>query len=158
MKKLVYILLLMPILFSAQFTISDSSDNWIEIGKTYGSFKLSQKSDKSKAKIEYASVNGSLLTNINLTLHEFVFSTDAETLDKLYNIIKETFEAKKIEEITLEFPEGKMYLNFYKALGSYGFQFRFDNESPIADQTNSLAKRESYGYNMKNINKIFGRK
>lgn len=158
MKKTILILFFcFSFLGFGQFTVSDTSNNWIEIGKAYGRIFLSQNTDKTKAKIKYVSVGGSLLGNIDITEHEFTFSTTGDTLDKLHELIKSKLKSKVVEEITLDFPEGKMYLDFDKAFGSYFVQFKFDNESTINDKTNTnTSKRESYGFKIKEIDKLFG--
>ena len=46
--------------------------------------------------------------------YEFEFTTEPDTLEKLHGLIKENLEKKKVEILTLTFPEGKMYLNFMK--------------------------------------------
>lgn len=58
--------------------------------------------------------------------------------------------------LTLEFPEGNMYLNFYKSFGTFGFNLKFDNISPILDKSANL-KRQTAGLTAKNAQKLFGK-
>ncbi len=88
--------------------------------------------------------------------YEFEFTTEPDTLEKLHGLIKENLEKKKVEILTLTFPEGKMYLNFMKSLGSYYVNFQFENKSSIIDN-NSTSKRETYALNLKRLNKFFGK-
>ncbi|MVW92398.1 hypothetical protein FCL53_10520 [Elizabethkingia meningoseptica] len=160
MKKILSILLLtISILSFAQFTVTDTSENWVEIGKAWNRVILQQRTDKTKAKILYLDTNAILNRNLYspTTQYSFEFSTQEDTLEKIYEIIKSHFESKKIEELTLDFPEGKMYIDFYKTMGSYGVQFKFDNKSESLDKNSSGSKRETFGFNLNQVNKIFGK-
>ena len=160
MKKitLFFAILISGIAFS-QFKVTDSSADWTEIGKYLNAIKLYQNSDKTKAKIWYLDFNTVVgRTNVfSPTMdYEFVFSTEPDTLDKLYDIISQKLVDKKNESLTLEFPEGKMHLNFAKSFGSRYMNFSFENNSGILDKSSS-AKRDSYGLDQKRLNKLFGK-
>lgn len=157
MKKLFLLFILFWGYAFGQFTISN--DNWAEKGKYLQAIKLYQNEDKTKAKIWYIDFNTVLQkTNVlSPTMdYEFEFTTEPDTLEKLHGLIKENLEKKKVEILTLTFPEGKMYLNFMKSLGSYYVNFQFENKSSIIDN-NSTSKRETYALNLKRLNKFFGK-
>jgi|SRR5690606_35409241 len=152
MKKIIllFALIVSGIVYS-QFTISDSSKDWIRIGNLYHYISLNSKNDKAKfIYIDQNSTNGNITSK-----YEFTFSTEYDTLNKLYNLIKEHFVEKKIERLTLEFPEGNLYLNFIKPLGSYTLIMEFDNKDGILEQ-NSATVRKSFPLNMKSVDSIFG--
>lgn len=157
MKKLFLLFILFSGFVFGQFTVT--KENWIEKGKYLQAIKLYQNEDKTKAKIWYLDFNTVLQkTNVlSPTMdYEFEFTTEPDTLDKLYDLIKDNLEKKNIEVLTLTFPEGKMHLNFMKSLGSYYVNFQFENKSSIIDNT-STSKRETYALNLKRLNKFFGK-
>ncbi|MDV4026208.1 hypothetical protein CMT52_17900 [Elizabethkingia anophelis] len=160
MKKILSILLLSFSLLSfSQFKVVGSSNEWSLIGKGNNAIKLYQ--NDSMAKIEYIDY-GTSITRTNVlsptTAYEFKFSAKQDDLNKLYDLIIEKYNARKVEEITLEFPEGNMYLNFYKdIMGSFGFNFKFDNKTEIIDKNSIGSKRQTYALNIKQINKLFGK-
>lgn len=154
-------ILILFILFSGyaygQFTVSNS--NWTEKGRYLQAIKLYQNDDKTKAKIWYVDFN-TILQKTNILSptmdYEFEFSTEPDTLDKLYDLIKVTLEKKTTEVISVTFPEGIMHLNFMKSLGSYYVNFQFENKSSIIDN-NSTSRRETYALNLKRLDKFFGK-
>lgn len=145
MKKLFILLILMSGFAFGQFTVVETSNNWIESGQIFNNFKLYQNKEKTKAKIEFLNINKSLSKS------QFVFSVDATTLDKLYDLIKQKYEEDKVQIITLDFPEGVMYLNFYKSLGTYNFNFRF------TDKTNPNVVSETIPIGLNELNKLFNK-
>lgn len=159
MRKLILVFMLISGFAFGQFTVTDTSKNWTEVGKYLNAIKLYQNSEKTKAKIWYVDFNSVISTNIlsPTTDYEFEFSTEPDTLDKLYTLIKDKLEPKNTEEITLDFPEGQMKISVFKTFGNYFANLHFDNKSAILDQ-NSTAKRETYGIDIKRLNKLFGKK
>lgn len=160
MKKLILLFtLLVSGIFFSQFTVSDSSDNWEKIGNASAHTILYQKKDKTSAKIEYRDFQSlTLLTPsaMNLNYYEFKFSTDESTLDKIYQIFKDHFTSKKEETITLDFPEGKMLLEFGKSLGSYYCNFKFDKANTLIDKGDTSI-RSSGAMKEKQLDKLFGK-
>ncbi|HBR10685.1 MAG TPA: hypothetical protein DD740_00445 [Chryseobacterium sp.] len=158
MKKLI---LLFALIWSAmsfgQFKVSGSSDDWKEVGNSRNQIFLYSKGDK--AKIKYLEWNTAVRGNLfdPAGIYEFTFSIEPDTLDKLYNIIIDHFNSRKREVLTLEFPEGNMYLNFYSSLGFYGFNFQFDKTNQLSDK-NSTEKRNSFGLDKKQTMKLFDKK
>ena len=161
MKKILSILLLTLSVFSlAQFKVIGSSNEWRLIGKYYNELKLYK--SENKAKFVYLDWNSIVGNNRNMynptSDYEFEFSAKQEDLDKLYDLIIEKYNARKEEEIALEFPEGNIYLSFFKAaFGSFTFVFKFDNKSSGMDKNSSGSKRQTYPFEIKQINKIFGK-
>lgn len=122
-------------------------------------YKSCQNSTQTTAKIWYVDINtATAKTNIfsPTTDYEFQFSTDAQTLVKLYELIGQRLKEKRPEIITLEFPEGSMKLNFFKSLGEFYVNFHFSNMSEILDK-NSNSHRETYALDQKRLDKFFGR-
>ena len=160
MKKLILLLTLISGFVYGQFTVKDTSDNWEKIGNAYAHTILYQKTDKTKAKIEYRdfqSLNLLQVNNADFSYYTFEFSTDAETLDKIYQIFKEHLESKKEETITLEFPEGNMILEFTKGIGGFYGIFKFDKVNALIDKGDHSI-RTAGALNMKLVNKLFGKK
>ena len=157
MKNLILIFTLISGFAFGQFTIKESSDDWQLIGKPFAALKLLKKDNKAKlVYIDYETAANKTNIFSPSTEYTFEFSIDDQTLDNLYNLIAEHFKTKKKEEITLEFPEGKMYLLFYNFFG-YGVQFKFDAESNLVDK-NSSYKRSTFGLDLKSVNLLFGKK
>lgn len=157
MKNISLLFVLISGLSFGQFSVTENK--WIEKGKYLQAIKLYENADQTKVKIWYVDFNTVMQrTNIlSPTMdYEFEFTADSETLDKLYNLIRENLENKKETVLTLDFPEGKMYLNFMKSLGSYYVNFQFENKSSLMD-SNSTSKRETYALNLKRLNKFFGK-
>ena len=103
MKKLLLFAVLISGFVFGQFKITDSSDNWEKVGNVQQFIFLYQKQDKSKAIIEYRDYT-TISTNpfgLDLSYYTFEFSTEPDTLDKIYQIIKDHFESKKQETMTL---------------------------------------------------------
>lgn len=161
MKKVVlFFALIWSAMSFAQFKVSGSSTEWKTIGKYLAVIELSTKTDSTKAMIKYLDYDAVLQRNIfSPTVdYSFEFSTDKNTLDDLYNLITDKLKNKKIEVVTLDFPEGKMYLNFdYSTFSGYYMTFQFDNNSLGLDKNSSGSKRSSYGLTLDRINKIFGK-
>lgn len=156
MKKLTLLFLFLSSFAFGQFTVT--TEKWNEVGKYLNAIKLYQNEDKSKAKLWYLDYNSVLRQNVfSPTMdYEFEFATDPDTLDKIYNIIKEKLEKQEEEVVVLNFPEGTMKLSFFKALGKVYMNFKFENSSVILDK-NSTSERESYGLNLKRLNQLFGK-
>ena len=94
---------------------------------------------------------------MDFSFYTFEFSTDAETLDKIYQIFKDHFDTKKAETITLEFPEGNMVLEFGRAIGGFYGNFKFEKANNLIDKgDNSIRSTGALG--MKQLNKLFGKK
>jgi len=160
MKKLILLLTLISGFVYGQFTVKDTSDNWEKIGNAYAHTILYQKTNKTKAKIEYRDfqpLNLLQVNNADFSYYTFEFSTDAETLDKIYQIFKEHLESKKEETITLEFPEGNMILEFTKGIGGFYGIFKFDKVNTLIDKGDHSI-RSAGALNMKLVNKLFGKK
>lgn len=160
MKKLLilFALIISGIAFG-QFTVSDSSENWEKIGNAYAHTILYQKKDKSKAKIEYRDFQNQFTLaggNIDLTYYNFEFSTEPDTLDKMYLIFKDHFASKKVETLTLQFPEGKIIIEFGKALGTYYALMQFEKANILLDQ-GERAIKSTGSMKEKQIDKLFGK-
>ena len=67
---------------------------------------------------------------------------------------------KAIEKLTLEFPEGNMYLIFDKTIfGKHYFQFAFDNTTPLIDSKNTTKnERDAWPLGQKDVDTLFGKK
>jgi hypothetical protein len=142
-----------------QFTVSDSSENWEKIGNVYAHTILYQKKDKTKSKIQYRDFQPINLLSVNaliLDYYEFEFSTEPDTLDKIYGIMKDHFHNKKEETLTLDFPEGKMILEFGKSLGSYYCNFKFEKVNTLLDKGDTSI-RTSGAMKEKQLDKLFGK-
>lgn len=160
MKKfiLLFTLIISTTVYS-QFTVSDSSENWDKIGNAYAHTFLYQKKDKTKSKIQYRDFQPINLFSVNqmdLNYYEFEFSTEPETLDKIYEILKDYFKTKKEETLTLDFPEGKMILEFGKSLGSYYCNFKFEKVNTLLDKGDTSI-RTSGAMKEKQVDKLFGK-
>lgn len=143
----------------SQFTVSDSSENWDKIGNVNAHTFLYQKKDKTKSKIQYRDFQQLNLLSVNqmdFNYYEFEFSTEPETLDKIYRIFKDHFNSKKEESITLDFPEGKMILEFGKSLGSYYCNFKFVKINTLLDKGDG-ATRMTGAMKEKQLDKLFGK-
>lgn len=160
MKKLILLFVLISNLAFTQFKVTDNSNDWKLVGKNTAAVELSMKTDSTKAKIKYIDTGAILQTNVfsPSVQYQFEFSTEPDTLDKIYNLISQKLKDKAIEVVTLEFPEGKMYLNFdYSTFGGYYFTFQFDNNSSILDKNSTEARRNTYAFNIERLNKFFGK-
>lgn len=158
MKKIFLLFILISGFVFGQFKVTESSADYKLVGKHWETIKLYQK--EGKAKLEYLDINAVLASPsifAPVPTYTFEFVTDGDTLNKIYEIIIEHFATKKVEQITLEFPEGNMYLSFAKGLGSYGFHFKFDKTNFTADKSSTL-KLESYAMAEKHVKKLFGKK
>ena len=158
MKNITLLFMLISGLAFGQFTVKETSNDWKLIGKHYNNISFFKKDGKAKlVYLDYNTANEKININIPTVDYTFEFSTDAETLDKLYTIIKEHFDNNKVETLTLQFAEGKMYLEFYKSLISYNFAFLFDADANVTDK-NSSFKRRTYPLKMNDVNRLFGKK
>ncbi len=153
MKKLLLLFLLLPLMAFSQFTITDTSDNWQEVGKAYQAIKLFQKTDKTKAKIQYRD----LTQTASLDFYEFEFSTEPDTLDKIYQLCYDNLTSKKLGSQTLTFPEGNMKVVVGKELGSIYLNFEFEKANDQLDKGDGKI-RYTMGMNTKLLNKLFGKK
>ena len=138
-------------LVSAQFTVAGSTSTDQVVGKFQNFVKLT-KSD-SKGKLVYNDFT--MTPTINFDHYEFIFSIDGTTLSKIHQIITDHFESRVPETVTLNFPEGNMYLLFEKAIGFYTFKFQFDNKNPSKEKNNT-PKRETYPMDRKEVDRLFG--
>lgn len=153
MKKLLQLLILLPLFAFSQFTISDTSDNWTEVGKVFQAIKLEKKKDNTKAKIIYKD-----LTYINnLNFYEFEFSTYPDTLDKLYDICLDNLKNKNVGKTTLTFPEGNMIVSAFKEMGGFFINFEFEKVNDQLDKGEGEI-RYTFGLNQSRLNKLFGKK
>lgn len=157
MKKLIllFTLLISGITFS-QFTITESSTDWKEVGQSISSVQLYSNVEKAKIRYLDATTVGSNSMFSQSSVYEFEFSIEPDTLDKIHKIIKEHFAEKKVEKLTLQFPEGNMYLNFYKFFGQYYFNFEFNNNNGLLDK-NTTVVRMTGAFTNKTIDKLFGK-
>jgi hypothetical protein len=157
MKKLFLLFILISGFAFGQFKVTESSADYTVVGKSVSGVTISQ--NGNKAKIDYADYN-TLIGKTNVLsptlFYTFEFSIEPDTLDKMYEIIIDHFITKKVELLTLEFPEGKMYLNFYKSFGTYGFNFKFDNNTTTLDK-NADMKRQTNAISEKQLKKLFGK-
>ncbi|MFP7656137.1 hypothetical protein [Chryseobacterium proteolyticum] len=155
MKKLPKLILIICILFShclfSQFTISDSSSDWKMLGKEVNDTSIF--TNGTKAKLTVIDVRSKTMgydplstfktksqrnfDNLNSEIRKgnegvkegrfnFTFNIEANTLDKIYDIIADHFETRKKEEITLSFPEGNIYLDFNSKTLFYAVSFGID--------------------------------
>lgn len=147
MKKLFLLFIFISGFAFGQFTITESSNDWKFVGKLYSHISL-HKTD-NMAKFIYKDQIA------NYDDYQFAFSVEPNTLKEIYSIIKDHFKEKKVEKLTLEFPEGRIYLNFWKPMGSYTLQLEFDNTSGNLDK-NSTLTRQSYPLSLKSVDKLFG--
>jgi len=158
-KLIIFFFLLTSGIFFCQFTISDTSDNWEKIGNVNAQTFLYQKKDNTKSKIQYRDFQQLNLLSPNkldLNYYEFEFSSDENTLDKIYEIFKDHFNSKKEETITLDFPEGKMILEFGKSLGSYYCSFKFEKINNLLDKGDGSI-RMTGAMNKRQLDKLFGK-
>ena len=156
---LIFIFLLSGLCYG-QFTVSDSSENWEKIGNVSAHTMLYQKKDKSTAKIEYRDFTQLLMgktSNLDFSYYEFTFSTSENTISELYQIMKDHFISKKVESITLEFPEGNMILEFSKSLGNFYLNLKFDKANTLIDKGEKSLKTTG-SINEKQLEKLFGKK
>lgn len=161
MKKLLLILVLLPMFAFSQFEVINNSTDWKKLTNGNVKMELFNKDGVSKLKyFEYSSLEG--MTSIFSTIpeYEFTFDSTIEDLDKLYNFIIEKYNEKKVQEITLKYPQGIMILNFYKdIMGMYGFNFRFENKTEANDQISKAGEyRQTLPLSRKAIDKLFGKK
>lgn len=180
MKKLFLIFTLYSSCFFGQFTIKESSNDWKEIGSYWGNIYLLKKDNIAKIKYKDEKANKPDITrgfksqrqinndrinesiensskNITDGFYEFNFSSKDEDLDKLYNLIENHFNEKKQEEITLEYPEGNMYLRFSKQFGIFMVSFGFDKLNESVNKNSSYSKIYTQGFGLSNIKKLFGK-
>lgn len=158
MKKLLLLFVLISGFAFGQFEITDSSDNWRKVGNAQAHTILYQKNDNTKAKIEYRDAQPLNLfnpNNIDLTYYTFEFSTEPDTLEKLSQIIKTHFQTKKEEIVTLQFPEGKMMLEFVNSFGTYYSVFKFEKANTLLDKGDKSIK-STMGMKEKHIDSLFG--
>lgn len=157
MKKILLLFILISGFAFSQFTVSDQTGSWVKVGNYLSLLELYKKSDNTKAKIVYADFNVALsTTNIfsPTVYYEFEFSTEPDTLDRLYKLLSSGLDTKREDNIVLTFPEGEMGVNFQKALGKYYVGFEFKNQSGLLDK-NAVTKRETYPLNKKRLDKLF---
>ncbi|WP_156832011.1 hypothetical protein [Kaistella palustris] len=158
MKK---IIIIFSLIFSGiafgQFTIADSSDSWEKIGNVYAHTILYERTDKTKAKIEYRDFQNVNPYSMDLSYYIFEFSTEPDTLEKIYQIFKDHFATKKEETVTLQFPEGKMILEFGKSFGAYYGNFKFEKASELIDKGEKSMKT-SGAFTERQLSKLFGKK
>ena len=170
--------ILLFIVFSSfaygQFTVSDSSKDWVLLGKEQSNTSILINSDKAKLKMidirsktmgfdplsTFKSKGQQNADNLRGEIrkgnegvengyYEFTFKIESDTLDKVYEIIKSHFESKTKELLTLSFPEGNLYLDFNSKTAFYAVSFGIDvNDQKIF----SMPLLKSH------INKIFGKK
>lgn len=151
MKYLLILFIVISNLSLAQFKVSDNSNDWVKIGNSFNRGHLFQRTDKTKARFKGVEVN-------SITEYEFSFSTDDKTLDELYILISDKLKNNIKEEVTLDFKEGKMFLNFDRAFGRSFVQFGFENTSLAIDKNSVLSKKYTLGFNQKEIDKLFGKR
>ncbi len=160
MKKFIFLFILISGFTFGQFTVSGNSNEWKTIGKHYAAIELLTKKDSTKAIIKYVDTGAIMGNNLYTPTdrYQFEFSTEPDTLDKIYEIIVKNLKARKIQTITLTFPEGEMYLNFdYSTFGGYYFNFQFDNNSSGLDKNASGAKRNTYALTLERVRKLFNK-
>ena len=156
MKRLLLLFTIISALMHAQFEITDSSDNWDKVGSAQAHTILYQKKDKSRAKIQYRDFQNQSLNNMDYSYYEFEFSTQPDTLDKVYQILSDHFANKKEETVTLQFPEGKMMIEFARSFGLYYALFRFEKNNTLIDKGDRSLKSTG-GMTEKHVKKLFGK-
>lgn len=172
MKKLILLFatIISGITFG-QFTVSDSSKNWEKIGSNWASVLYK---NNDKAKIVFDDVRSKKVTTfgdmyktdtqkdikrvadgiqdanegVKKSNYEFIFSASGNTLNDLYAIIESHFKNKTKEVITLEFPEGNLYLDFNSKTAFYAVSFGIDSEGQ---------KIFSSPFLLKQVDKLFGK-
>lgn len=151
MKKIFLSLIFCSSLSFAQFTISDSSKDWVLLGKEKSNTSILINGNKAKIKmIDFRSktmgfdplstfktrgqqninnLQGEIRKGnegVKSGYYEFEFSIEPDTLDKLYEVINSHFESKAKELITLSFTEGNLYLDFNSKTMFYAVSFGID--------------------------------
>lgn len=174
MKKILLLLIFCYGLTSAQFTISDSSNDWLLLGKEKSDTSILINGNKAKLKMidfrsktmgfdplsTFKSKGQQNVDNIRSEIRkgnegvkggyfEFIFSIEPDTIDKLYNVINTHFENKTKESITLSFPEGNLYLDFNSKTMFYAVSFGIDANGQ---------RIYSAPFVKSQIDKIFGKK
>ncbi|MCT3662526.1 hypothetical protein CMT45_00820 [Elizabethkingia anophelis] len=176
MKKTLLIFVLISGFTFGQFTVSETSKDWQDVGSYWGSIKLRKSSNKAELLIEdFKSVSVTAFESQNKIdklnrsienansgivngFRSFIFSIEPDTLDKLYSLIIDHFKTKEKEELTLDFPEGKLYLNFKKVNLIYSVTFGIDNDAPNSTKSSVNRKIYSMPITKGNVDKIFGKK
>lgn len=180
MKNFILIFTLISGFAFGQFTIKESSKDWTEIGSYWGNIYLYKKEDKAKLKFkdilsqqqrlstpfksQYQKNTDAINDNIEKNnkgivdgFYEFEFSAKEEDLNKLYDLISKNLSEKKVEEITLQFPEGNMYLKFNKSFGIAIVSFGFDKNTDKLSNNITYSRVYTQDFGLKNIQKLFGK-
>ncbi len=157
----------------AQFTISDSSKDWVLLGKEKNDTSILINGSRAKLKMidfrsktmgydplsTFKSKGQQNMNNLQSEIRkgnegvkggyfEFEFSIEPDTIDKLYEVIKSHFDTKTKEVVTLSFPEGNMYLDFNSRTMFYAVSFGMDSNGQ---------KIYSAPFIKSQVNKIFGK-
>ena len=75
----------------------------------------------------------------------------------MYDLISKNLSEKKVEEITLQFPEGNMYLKFNKSFGIAIVSFGFDKNTDKLSNNITYSRVYTQDFGLKNIQKLFGK-
>lgn len=157
MKKTNLILFIIMMNFcQAQFTVSETSTDWKRIGDA-GTVFLYTKDNLLKIKMTDGRNDQKLSDVVNPSrtvfddiyknqkkanegiksgYYEVIFTSPNQSNEDLYNLIMEKFKEKKVQEITLDFPEGKLYLKFHKDIFQYLFNFGIETNGSIIYSSN----------------------
>ncbi|MGU3377394.1 hypothetical protein [Chryseobacterium sp. M5A1_1a] len=174
MKKFLLPLLFFSSMTFAQFTISESSNDWALLGKEKSNTSILVNGERAKLRmIDFRSktmgfdplstfksqgqrnidnLQGEIKKGnegVKAGYFEFEFSIKPDTLDKLYEVIKSHFESKTKESITLSFPEGNLYLDFNSKTMFYAVSFGIESNGQKIYSA-PMVKNQ--------IDKIFGKK
>ncbi|MGH1520589.1 hypothetical protein [Chryseobacterium sp. JK1] len=174
MKKIFLFIVLNSSMAFGQFVVSDQSSNWHILGKEVNDTSILINTDVAKIKLidfrtktmgfdplsTFKTKSQQNINNLQSEIrkgnegvksgfYEFIFKTEPDTLEKLYDVINSHFETKQKEVVTLTFPEGNLYLDFNSRTMFYAVSFGIDsNDQKIF--TAPFIKSQ--------INKLFGKK
>lgn len=154
MKTIYILFLLVGITANAQFEVK-SVKEWEEVGRYASRIQLHKTKDNTSAKFIY--LDAVELMDLSSGLFEFEFAIEENTLDNLYKVILDGLNEEKAHEVTLEFPEGKLYLIYSKPFRKWFVQLGFDSGEMVEDQNSIYKKRESFGLDKKLLKKLFNK-
>lgn len=173
MKKILLILVFMSGFTFGQFSVTESSNDWTKLGSSPNDVTIFQ--NKNFVKIQFEDMRNRTMNydplstfkspfenkindikteikkgneGVKSGYYNFTFTNVDSSLDKLYNLILDKLKTKSKEELTLDFPEGKLYLKFSSHLGIMAVSFGTESNGNVIYSL-PLAKGQ--------INKLFGK-
>lgn len=172
MRKIFLLSVFISALSFGQFTITESSKEWDKVGGYWNSVLLYKKGNDAKIrfqdirsrkvdimapyKSQYQKNNDRIVDaiqdgneGVKNGFYEFIFSASDDTLDKLYQLIDDHFKNKNKEMITLNFPEGNLYLDFNSKHAIYAVSIGIDKDG---QQIFSMP------FNLNGARKLFGKR